>query len=145
MSASQLFADWALLPEGWARDVLLAWDDQGRLTTVQAGAAASAAASAGMPRAAGPVLPGMPNLHSHAFQRGFAGLTEYRSRPHGDNPAGADAEVNPQTLDHATGVSSNGRWIGLFFAAFLEGNTAARGALRSAGMLDPNVTITLAE
>ncbi|WP_444633117.1 formimidoylglutamate deiminase [Cupriavidus oxalaticus] len=94
MSASQLFADWALLPEGWARDVLLAWDDQGRLTTVQAGAAASA----DVPHAAGPVLPGMPNLHSHAFQRGFAGLTEYRSRPHGDNPAGADSFWSWRTL-----------------------------------------------
>ena len=28
--------------------------------------------------APGPVLPGMPNLHSHAFQRAFVGLTEYR-------------------------------------------------------------------
>ncbi|MFJ4289175.1 formimidoylglutamate deiminase [Cupriavidus sp. NPDC089707] len=94
MSASQLFADWALLPEGWARDVLLAWDGQGRLATVQA----DAAASADVPRAAGPVLPGMPNLHSHAFQRGFAGLTEYRSRPQGDNPAGADSFWSWRTL-----------------------------------------------
>jgi dienelactone hydrolase len=62
-----------------------------------------------------------------------------------DNPAGADPEVNAQTLDHATGVASTGRWIGLFFAAFLNGDTAARGALRSAAALDPNVTITLAE
>ncbi|GLC95348.1 formimidoylglutamate deiminase [Cupriavidus sp. TA19] len=94
MSASQLFADWALLPEGWARDVLLAWDEQGRLTSVQAGATASA----GVPRAAGPVLPGMPNLHSHAFQRGFAGLTECRSRPHGDNPASSDSFWSWRTL-----------------------------------------------
>jgi len=28
------------------------------------------------PRAEGPVLPGMPNLHSHAFQRAMAGLAE---------------------------------------------------------------------
>ena len=27
----------------------------------------------------GPVVPGMPNLHSHAFQRGMAGLSESRS------------------------------------------------------------------
>ena len=27
----------------------------------------------------GPVLPAMPNLHSHAFQRAFAGLAEYRT------------------------------------------------------------------
>ncbi|WP_439683432.1 formimidoylglutamate deiminase [Cupriavidus oxalaticus] len=94
MSTSQLFADWALLPDGWARDVLLAWDEQGRLTSVQAGATASA----GVPRAAGPVLPGMPNLHSHAFQRGFAGLTEYRSRAHADNPAGSDSFWSWRTL-----------------------------------------------
>src|SRR5690606_33979836 len=29
----------------------------------------------------GPVVPGMPNLHSHAFQRAMAGLTEYRGHP----------------------------------------------------------------
>ena len=30
------------------------------------------------PARAGPVIPGMPNLHSHAFQRAFGGLTEFR-------------------------------------------------------------------
>ena len=55
-----------------------------------------------------------------------------------DNPAGADPEVNAQTLDHATGVTSTGRWIGLFLAAFLNGDSAARGALRSAAAIDPN-------
>jgi len=70
-----LFADHALLPAGWARDVLLRWDDAGALTSVQAGAAAAP----DMPRAAGPLIPGMPNLHSHAFQRVFAGLSEHRS------------------------------------------------------------------
>ncbi|MFD1711472.1 formimidoylglutamate deiminase [Ottowia sp. GY511] len=71
----QLFAPHALLPTGWARDVLLTWDGaSGALTQVQS----AAAAPAGVARAAGPVLPGMPNLHSHAFQRAIAGLTEYR-------------------------------------------------------------------
>ena len=74
MSAGRLFAAHALLPAGWARDVLLAWDGQGAFTQVQAGAARPA----GVAEAAGPVLPGMPNLHSHAFQRGMAGLAEYR-------------------------------------------------------------------
>ena len=68
-----LFAEHALLPDGWAQDVMLGWDDVGVLTEVRAGAAPEG------PRATGPVLPGMPNLHSHAFQRAFAGLTEYRS------------------------------------------------------------------
>ena len=69
-----LFAANALLPDGWARDVLLAWDERGAFVRVDAGTDAPA----GVARAAGPVLPGLPNLHSHAFQRGFAGLTEHR-------------------------------------------------------------------
>lgn len=73
MSANLLFAEHALLPGGWARDVLLQWDAAGRLQSVAPGSVAGSA-----PRAAGPVIPGMPNLHSHAFQRAFAGLTEYR-------------------------------------------------------------------
>ena len=70
-----LFANHALLPEGWASDVLLQWNDQGQWQTIQTGRAPDPL----VPRAAGPVLPGMPNLHSHAFQRALAGLTEYRS------------------------------------------------------------------
>ena len=62
-----------------------------------------------------------------------------------DNPVGADPEVNAQTLDHAIGVASIARWTGLFLAAFLHGDAAARAALRSAGALDRHVAITLAE
>ena len=62
-----------------------------------------------------------------------------------DNPAGADPEVNAQTLDHAEGVASTARWIGIFLAAFLNGDAAARGALRTAGAHDRHVAITLAE
>ncbi|CAN7685896.1 formimidoylglutamate deiminase [Pseudorhodoferax sp. LjRoot39] len=69
-----LFAADALLPTGWARDVLLRWDAAGTLAQVQP----DAARPEGVAQAAGPVLPGLPNLHSHAFQRGMAGLTEYR-------------------------------------------------------------------
>jgi len=75
MSAGRLFAADALLPGGWAKDVLLAWSDSGQLTQVDAGAQAPA----GVQTVQGPLIPGMPNLHSHAFQRGFAGLTEYRA------------------------------------------------------------------
>jgi formimidoylglutamate deiminase len=70
-----LFAADALLPGGWARNVLLRWDAAGRLDVVRA----NAETPNGVPLAAGPVLPGLPNLHSHAFQRAIAGLTEYRS------------------------------------------------------------------
>lgn len=78
---SALFADHALLPDGWARDVLLAWDGVGTLVSVTTGATAPPDA----PRANGPLLPGMPNLHSHAFQRAFAGLSEYRSSNSADS------------------------------------------------------------
>ena len=71
---NQIFAADALLPTGWARDVLIAWDAAGRITTVVPNAQPGDAAVA-----PGPLLPGMPNLHSHAFQRAFAGLTEYRA------------------------------------------------------------------
>lgn len=73
--AGSLFAEHALLPGGWARDVLLEWDAQGCLSLVRP----ASPAPVGVTVAAGPLLPGMPNLHSHAFQRAFAGLTEYRS------------------------------------------------------------------
>jgi formimidoylglutamate deiminase len=65
-----LFAASALLPGGWARDVRLALDAGGALASCAPGDAAGAETLAGT------VLPGMPNLHSHAFQRAMAGLTE---------------------------------------------------------------------
>jgi formimidoylglutamate deiminase len=64
------FARDALLPHGWARDVVISID-KGDIVEV-------AANSRGGERLAGPVLPGMANLHSHAFQRAMAGLTEMR-------------------------------------------------------------------
>jgi formimidoylglutamate deiminase len=54
--------------------VLLSWNEQGFLTDVKT----QCVCPAGTLQAAGPLLPGMPNLHSHAFQRAFGGLTEYR-------------------------------------------------------------------
>jgi formimidoylglutamate deiminase len=74
-SSRALFAEHAWLPEGWRRDVLLEWNAAGLLSSV----ASDSAAPAGAARAAGPLLPGMTNLHSHAFQRAMAGLTEYRA------------------------------------------------------------------
>jgi formimidoylglutamate deiminase len=61
-------ADWALLDDGWARDALIEHSD-GMITGVGTGRVNA--------HLAGAVLPGMVNLHSHAFQRGFAGSTEF--------------------------------------------------------------------
>ena len=66
-----LFARHALLPEGWQGDVLIEWDARGNLTRVQPGARPPI----GVARAEY-VVPGMVNLHSHAFQRALGGLTE---------------------------------------------------------------------
>jgi formimidoylglutamate deiminase len=67
-----MFFDQALLPQGWARDVRI-MVEAGRIARVEA----NASAQPGDERhRIG--LPGMPNLHSHAFQRGMAGLTEVR-------------------------------------------------------------------
>ena len=67
------FAPQALLPEGWRTDVLLRWNDTGILQEVTP----DSERPEDVPKAKGPVIPGMTNLHSHAFQRAFAGLTEY--------------------------------------------------------------------
>ncbi|MGK7869883.1 formimidoylglutamate deiminase [Falsiroseomonas sp. E2-1-a20] len=63
-----LFAH-ALLPEGWRRDVLVTLDGTGRIAGV-------APDSDGGERHDAIAIPGLPNLHSHAFQRGMAGLAE---------------------------------------------------------------------
>jgi formimidoylglutamate deiminase len=69
-----LWAPRAWLPGGWRDEVLLEVDAQGRWLTVQP----DTPAPDGLPRLAGPVLPGLVNAHSHAFQRAFAGLAERR-------------------------------------------------------------------
>jgi formimidoylglutamate deiminase len=71
------FAPQAWVQGAWARDVLLTVAANGAWQSVQPGASAQDAAGAA--RLAGPVLPGLVNAHSHAFQRELAGLTERRS------------------------------------------------------------------
>ena len=66
-----LFAENALLPSGWAKDVALEIDEQGNLASIVPGSPPSAGT-----HVSGPVLPGMPNAHSHAFQRALAGRIE---------------------------------------------------------------------
>jgi len=64
------FAPVALLPAGWSRDVAIDVADDGAIATVTPGRAAD-----GATLLAGPVVPAMPNVHSHAFQRALAGRT----------------------------------------------------------------------
>lgn len=67
-----IFAEQALLADGWRSDVRIVIDD-GRIVSAEA----DAQAAPGDERQS-ILLPGMPNLHSHAFQRGMAGLAEKR-------------------------------------------------------------------
>jgi formimidoylglutamate deiminase len=74
-----IFARKALLPDGWADDVVLRIAD-GLIAEVVPGAAPDDTAVA-----TGCIIPGLCNAHSHAFQRALAGRTEERS------PAGHDS------------------------------------------------------
>ena len=76
-----LFAQRALLPRGWAERVRLEIDETGRLSSVTAD---SAPQPGDQHLGSGVLLPAPGNLHSHAFQRAMAGMTEYRSARHDD-------------------------------------------------------------
>ena len=69
--AAGIFAPAALLPDGWQRSVAIRWDGNGLLTSLEPDATPGS-----LPVAAGPVVPGMPNAHSHAFQRVLAGRVQ---------------------------------------------------------------------
>jgi formimidoylglutamate deiminase len=74
----------AFLPQGFTPDVMIAVSDEGVITEIDAAAPGArpatpaAAEASGTQRIDGIVVPGMPNAHSHAFQRAMAGNTEYR-------------------------------------------------------------------
>ncbi|WP_347251671.1 formimidoylglutamate deiminase [Legionella sp.] len=61
----------ALLSNGWADDVLIEVDETGYITHISGNQTSRHAI-----RLEGLLLPGMLNLHSHAFQRAMAGLAE---------------------------------------------------------------------
>ena len=71
----------ACLPQGWIRGVLVTVSTEGIITAIDAGAAAEPhpVPETAIERVDGIVIPGMPNAHSHAFQRAMAGNAEYRS------------------------------------------------------------------
>lgn len=73
----EIRAEWALLPNGWARDIVVRIGADGRIAS--AGPAPQTPARDGQDRhRVGVLLPAPANAHSHAFQRAMAGLTERR-------------------------------------------------------------------
>lgn len=63
----------AFLPQGWAPDVRVTVDGDGRIASVETDAAPQPDDAR-----VGALLPAPGNLHSHTFQRAMAGMTEHR-------------------------------------------------------------------
>lgn len=75
--ANLFFASQAWVAGAWAQDVLLGVSDKGLWNHVEPNCTGAQQAHA--VRLDGPVLPGVVNAHSHAFQRAIVGLTERRN------------------------------------------------------------------
>lgn len=73
---TELFVKQALLPDGWKKDVSLVIGPDGTFSSVKADTQPSARAEQ-----LDVALPSQISLHSHAFQRGMAGLAERRQTP----------------------------------------------------------------
>lgn len=69
MTDRAIFCHRLLTPDGWLRDCLIRVDLAGHILSIESGRAGDADVVLH-----GPVIPGMPNCHSHAFQRQMAGL-----------------------------------------------------------------------
>ena len=72
MQTNTIFAQAVLTASGWLRDARLSLEN-GRIAAIEAGVTAQ-----GADERHDVIVPGMPNLHSHAFQRAMAGLAEMR-------------------------------------------------------------------
>lgn len=92
-AARILRADRVLLPDGWGRDIDITLTADGDIlavgpadTRVEATTDPIALIGGGIPveRVRGTLIPGMPNVHSHAFQRAMSGLAE-RCNAQGDS------------------------------------------------------------
>jgi formimidoylglutamate deiminase len=68
----------AYLPQGLTHDVHVTVSAEGFITEICATALSAPAPAPEVERIDGIVVPGMPNAHSHAFQRAMAGNAEYR-------------------------------------------------------------------
>lgn len=85
----------ALLPDGWADQIRIRVDAAGMIVSVEPDQPANPKVIS-----LGCVVPGMANLHSHAFQRAMAGLSERRGP--GPDSFWSWREVMYQFLDRLT-------------------------------------------
>ena len=70
-----LFAELALVSEGWAKNVRISVGEDGKITDVETGLNPDLDDRILRSRI---LIPAMSNLHSHSFQRSIAGMTEKR-------------------------------------------------------------------
>jgi formiminoglutamate deiminase len=91
----QIWAERALLPEGWAENVCVTLD-QGRIARVEPGTPRQ-----GGDQRVGLLLPALANLHSHAFQRAMAGLSEAKG-PEPRDTFWTWRQIMYRFLDHLT-------------------------------------------
>ncbi|NDG44242.1 MAG: formimidoylglutamate deiminase, partial [Gammaproteobacteria bacterium] len=88
-----------LTPAGWRRDCVIRLNEEGRIESIVDDSTATAELIL-----TGLVIPGIPNLHSHAHQRAIVGLTEHRAADHDDfwgwreMMYRANAAINPDQL-----------------------------------------------
>ena len=107
-AAQRYFAPQAWVQGAWAQNVLLSVDAAGRWCGITPNATAADRDDA--IRLQGPVLPGVVNAHSHAFQRAIVGLTERRGGAPGaasddfwswrDRMYFAAQRISPEQLEH---------------------------------------------
>lgn len=79
MNRQRIAAKEVLTPEGWRRDAIVEIGPGGRIAALYNIDQAHAADVS-----VGALLPAPGDVHSHAFQRAMAGLTEYRANPADD-------------------------------------------------------------
>nr|HET7858268.1 amidohydrolase family protein [Caldimonas sp.] len=80
-SPIHLWAPLAWLPDGWREHVVVRAGEDGRWAEVRTGVAAP---PAGAHAVAGPLVPGVVDAHSHAFQRASVAGAETRDGAHDD-------------------------------------------------------------
>ena len=96
---SKLWFESALLPHGWTKGVRITAGAAGLIERIEEGAVP---AEGDERHAIG--VPGIPNVHSHAFQRGLAGLTERRG------PTEAQRRESPEAPAARLETSSDSFW-----------------------------------
>lgn len=88
----RIWAERALLPDGWAENICVTVD-QGRIVAVEPGTSGDTRVPL--------LLPAMANLHSHAFQRAMAGLSEAKG-PEPRDTFWTWRQIMYRFLDHLT-------------------------------------------